>query len=241
MKWIHSAVEASPSCTCTLTVMNTGGCSLPLNDREWCRCWADHHQSRWDEAALSPGSLRFPPSSEPEFPPVQHTCQNTHSKPGSVNEVIKIRRWSDRWWQTFRMFCVSFHLFVHSLVSSNTCNKKNVHMTVCHNQHLNSSLEIHTAFISKKFAKKSLLFSTLWVIFQCMKMSSFRTSLYSATASAERRVYKSCCYAIMSGCMLPWLHYGAVPPPYLTLWGNRAALSENHTKYNSQVKSPSFI
>lgn len=119
--------------------------------------------------------------------------------------------------------------------------QKNVHTTVCHNQHLNSSLEIHTAFISKKLAKKSLLFSTLWVIFQCMKMSSFRTSLYSATASAERRVYKSCCYVIMNGCMLPWLHYGAVPPPYLTLWGNRAALSENHTKYNSQVKSPSFI
>lgn len=45
---------------------------LPSNDTEWCRYWVDHHRSQWDGAVLSLRSLRFHPSSEPEFLPAQH-------------------------------------------------------------------------------------------------------------------------------------------------------------------------
>ncbi len=181
----------------THTVMNSGGCALPLNDREWCRCWADHHQSRWDEAAPEsritpiPSFLRARVSSCSTHTP-KHTLKARLCERGDKNKTLV--------WQmvTNLQDVLRFVPFVRPFLGQlQHLRQKNVHMTVCHNQHLNSSLEIHTAFISKKFAKKSLLFSTLWVIFQCMKMSSFRTSLYSATASAERRVYKSCCYVIM--------------------------------------------
>lgn len=137
------------------------------------------------------------------------SCTRAESRVEPVKPTQLCSSWKTR--LTFRMFCVSFHLLVHSLVSSRTCRQRQSHNTEVG---VGGGAATRPQPASQSFPLD--VRRALWL------------EMLDAAVRSTSRSWDS-----------PWLRSGAVSPPYSEPWVNPGEQSDQTTnrKFSNKTQT----